>query len=529
MRFTTINLSLLFCSSAAGTRHDQFAKFRACPCLKGFHRLDRFGSCLQCPSVGLTCTNETVELNPGYYWKWTSEEVRRLYENFTKGLQVQSDKYDRRFTRFLTSLPKAYACPVAGSCLGGMTSSCSEGYEGVLCAVCSEGYHKVISSCQKCPTLGWMVAGIVLAVLLLFLIMVPLIFGKKMRDKSGRSVTDVVLARLKIVIGFYQVMSGILEAFSYVQWPAPLLQLGTYAKFLQLNLLQIASINCFISNAKVNSYTSLLLSLAVIIAAVIISFTFFYMRRMYLCKRNFIHVDERENLISGTKEVSFRYAFLFLFILYPAMCAQIFQILPPSCQKICTGDQEKTCQSFLRSDYRLQCFTDTHNKFSILAFSLLSFVVGFPLLVFFLLWKYHYRKCNQGKQNEIEAGLSFLYENYSENCWFWEVLELVRKIILTSVLVLIGDESRTNLGVAAITSGLYTLFFASYQPVSDRFEHWLHLVSLMATCANMNVGMLLKIPADNISSGVNTDAESIVISILLVSVNLLVIGMVAGG
>ena len=108
------------------------------------------------------------------------------------------------------------------------------------------------------------------------------------------------------------------------------------------------------------------------------------------------------------------------------------------------------------------------------------------------------------------------------------MLELVRKIILTSVLVFLGGESRTSLGVAAIMSGLYTILFASYQPISDRFEHWLQLMSLLATVANMNVGMLLKIPEENISSGVKTELEETAITVLLVSVNLLVTGMIAG-
>ena len=512
----------------AGTQHDQLSKFRACPCLKGFHRFDRFGPCLQCPVTGLTCRNESVELNPGFYWTWASKDVRTLYENFTKDLQVKSNKYDRKLMRFNGPLPKTYACPIAGSCLGGMKSSCSEGYEGVLCAVCSQGYHKVISSCQKCPSLGWSIGGIGFAVFLLFLIMLPLFFGRKMRDRSGRSVTDVVLARLKILVGFYQVLSGTLDAFSYVEWPNLLLQLGKYAKFLQLNLIQIASLNCFMTNAKVNLYSSLLLSLTIITAALIFFFAYFHIRKWYLCKQNNILVHERENLISGSKEVSFRYTFLFMFILYPAICAQILQILPPSCQRICVDNQEKTCQSFLRADYYLECFNDTHNKFAILAFCLLSFVVGFPMMIFFLLWKYYLGNSKTKKQNEIAAGLSFLYENYSEACWFWELLELVRKIVLTSVLVLIGDESRTNLGVAAIMTGLYTVLFAFYQPISDRFEYWLQLMSLLATCANMNVGMLLKIPSKNISSGVKAGIESTGISILLVSVNLMVAAMIAG-
>ena len=471
-----------------------------------------------------------MDLNPGFYWKWASKDVRTLYENFTRNLQVKSKRYDRTLVKFNQQLPKVYACPIAGSCLGGMKSSCSEGYEGFLCGVCSQGYHKVISSCQKCPTVGWNIGGIVLAVFLLFLIILPLVFGRKMRGKSGRSVTDVVLARLKILVGFYQVLSGTLDAFSYIEWPNLLLQLGQYAKFLHLNLLQIASLNCFMTNAKVNLYTSLLLSLVIITAALIIFFAYFYTRKLYLCKQKDITDHERENLISASKELSFRYAFLLMFILYPTLCGQVLQILPPSCQNICVDNKEKTCRSFLRADYSLECFTGTHNKFVILAYSLLSFVVGFPLMIFLLLWKYYQRnyKTDNEKQNEIAAGLSFLYENYSEVCWFWELLELVRKIVLTSVLVLIGDESRTNLGVAANMTGLYTVLFASYQPISDRFEHWLQLMSLLATSANMNVGMLLKIPVENISSGVRTGIESAGISILLVSVNLMVAGMIAG-
>ena len=96
---------------------------------------------------------------------------------------------------------------------------------------------------------------------------------------------------------------------------------------------------------------------------------------------------------------------------------------------------------------------------------MLFYVVGFPPVTLFLLWKYHPKEAQNNvadqERNETQAALSFLYENYSPNCWFWEVLELIRKVILTSVLVLIGSESRTDLGVAAIMSGLYTVLFAS--------------------------------------------------------------------
>ena len=501
--------------------------------------MDRFGQCMKCPSIGLACQNESVNLKPGFYWKWESGESRKYYENFTAALQVQANMFGSSFEQFVSfngSFPKAYACPVKDACLGGMESPCSEGYEGPLCAVCSEGYYQMISTCQKCPTLPWLIGQILLATLLLTIVVLPLLIGKKLKSTSGRSITDIVLARFKIFIGFYQVASGTLDAFSYVQWPKLLLQLTSYAKLLQLNLLQIAPVNCFTNQVHTTIYTSFLLSVVTLVAAFITFFAYFYIRWLYLNKAKRLRADDLKNCFAGTKETSYRYTFLIMFIVYPTVSSQVLQILPPSCQTICVDSQENSCQSFLKSDYYLECFTNTHHKFANVAYAFLTFVVGFPLVTLFLLWKYHHSEgvqdgntmIDENKRNEISAGLSFLYENYSDNCWFWEVLELVRKIILTSVLVFLGGESRTSLGVAAIMSGLYTILFASYQPISDRFEHWLQLMSLLATVANMNVGMLLKIPEENISSGVKTELEGTAITVLLVSVNLLVTGMIAG-
>ena len=519
----------------SGTQHNKFAMFRACPCIDQFYRLDRFGPCFQCYSVGLICRNETVDLNPGFYWKWESQESRELYEKFTDDLQIPDSSYmpyaNNGLTRFNRSFPKVYACPIPSACLGGMTSKCSHGYERPVCAVCSKGYYRMINTCQKCPSKKWLIGQISLTFVFLLLVILPLMYGKRLRGTNGRSSTDIVLARVKIFISFYQVTSGTFDAFSYVQWPKALLQLGTYAKFLQLNLLQIAPVNCFSHSIEVTIYTSLMTSVVVILVFVVIAIIYYHVRRLYSIKiKNHSTRDVKD--LSEAKEACFRYVFLLMFTTFPTTSAQVFQMLPSSCHKICADIETKSCRSYLRSDYSVECFTDTYNNFAVLAFVMLFYVVGFPLVTLFLLWRYHPKEAQSNfsdqEGNEVQAALSFLYENYCPSSWFWEVLELVRKIILTSVLVLIGSESRTDLGVASIMSGLYTVLFVSYKPINDRFEHWLQLTSLLATCANMNIGLLLKIPEENISPGIKTGVEGIGITALLISVNVFVLGMIVG-
>ncbi|XP_078358133.1 uncharacterized protein LOC144642903 [Oculina patagonica] len=515
-----------------GTDLGHHAGFRACPCLENFYRFDRFGGCIECPRRGLKCSNETVILAAGFYWKWKSNEHRLLYRNITENLNVFNNSYDRRYIKYNKSFPQVYACPLAESCLGGMKADCATGYEGPLCAVCSKGFYKMISSCQKCPSLPWLVTQISLVLVAIVVIFVPVALGKRVKDNNGRSLTDIVLARLKILIGFYQVTSGTLDSFSYIQWPSALTQLVKYAKIVQLNLLQIAPIHCFSNSVSVSSYTSLTLFTMIVVMTPLLAMFIYWVKKLCQRKRYDFQSEESIDVFQSLQEKCYRAVFLVLFLIYPAACTQILQILPPACHRICVDMKQKSCQSYLRSDYSLECYTSAYNKYVLVAYTMTAFVVGFPVLTLFLLWKYRYnaiKSCTPTEnetRSEISAGLSFLYENYSDSCWFWEVLELLRKVILTSVLVMIGGESRTNLGTAAIISGFYAVLFASYQPISDRFEHWLQLVSLMATCANMNVGMLLKIPDQDISSGLGTEGDSTAITALLLLVNTVVTGMI---
>ena len=119
----------------------------------------------------------------------------------------------------------------------------------------------------------------------------------------------------------------------------------------------------------------------------------------------------------------------------------------------------------------------------------------------------------------------FVYENYSARCWYWEVLEIWRKLILTSGLALIGAEGRTYVGMAAMGSGFYAVAHAQARPIPDKFEHLLQLASLVVTFFNLSVGVLLRIPVEMEDFSIDKHKDSIGVTVLLVSANLLVTGM----
>ena len=235
---------------------------------------------------------------------------------------------------------------------------------------------------------------------------------------------------------------------------------------------------------------------ALSVASVAIPVAYYQGKRFLLYRSGKMSVRKQRRAIDLTKERCYRTAFLLLFITYPATCAHIFTMLPQACQEICSENKSSGCEAFLKAVLSVKCHDDEYNRFVGFSYVLAVYPAAFPLVTLLILWKClsKSRKGNSEKEPDpLARGLRFFYENYSDNCWFWEIVELAREVLLTSALLLTDAQSRTYIGSAAIISGLYTGLFACYKPITDSFEHWLQLISLMASSVNFSVGMLLKV------------------------------------
>ena len=193
----------------------------------------------------------------------------------------------------------------------------------------------------------------------------------------------------------------------------------------------------------------------------------------------------------------------------------------------------KNCTHYLKMDYSLKCFDKAYNKYVTAAYVGACYPVLFPLFIVVVLYCLYYRPHikNRGRnprprQYEMVEGMRFIYENYSERCWYWEIVETVRKLILTSGLSLIGAEGRTYIGMAAMASGFYAVAHAQARPIPDKFEHLLQLASLVATFFNLSVGVLLRIPSEMVNYSIEKDKDSVGVTVLLVTANVMVTGLV---
>ncbi len=103
-----------------------------------------------------------------------------------------------------------------------------------------------------------------------------------------------------------------------------------------------------------------------------------------------------------------------------------------------------------------------------------------------------------------------------------------RKVILTSGLILVGQESRSYIGLAWVVAGMYGMLFAWIKPIRDVTENRLMTISLAVTVVNLGIGAVSRIPAENLPTSIDPYTDAVLFKILVFGANSLVIGLVAG-
>ena len=116
------------------------------------------------------CLNDSFYLKKGYWWKWENETNKELFISFRDALSKNSSVENNSTYEYAYPLPQPQRCPRPESCLGGMDSNCSEGYEGPLCDVCRQGYYKQLKTCGECPSKKWMIGQLCLIAAVIFAI-----------------------------------------------------------------------------------------------------------------------------------------------------------------------------------------------------------------------------------------------------------------------------------------------------------------------------------------------------------------------
>ena len=136
-------------------------------------------------------------------------------------------------------------------------------------------------------------------------------------------------------------------------------------------------------------------------------------------------------------------------------------------------------------------------------------------------------KC-ASEDGPVQSALKFAYENYNRSCWYWEVIEMVRKLIMTVGITLFLQHRKVGLVGIIIIAILFTTLQAIKNPIKDPFENSLQLLSLSIVPIKVSVGTVLQSKQVGDNEIIDARKDSWALGMTLVALNSLLVTLVIG-
>ena len=309
---------------------------------------------------------------------------------------------------------------------------------------------------------------------------------------SDRTIADVIMSCLKIVIGFHQVIAGVFSALVHVRWPITLIALEKYLKIVEGNILQFAPFSCIYPRLRLSPLIECALAIGINIVSVCFILIYLILKKFCINNSTRYSFTEKRQKVSNLKKSCYRNIFLFLLLSFPTTSKKIIQILPlPGvCVNVCFSEDGNNCISLLKTDYSIHCFTYPHNVFWKIAAAFSWYPIALPILFLVLIYKY---KESQAEK-EIGFGLRVFYENFKKRYWFWEVLEMYRKLFLVALVLLFESKSHSRIIISVVTASVFGIAYTICRPIRGKFEDRLQTFALWVIFFDVSFGALYSQP-----------------------------------
>ena len=410
-------------------------------------------------------------------------------------------------------------CSIKGLCpgkvAGGGDETCLANHRGPYCKLCMPDYApNSEGKCRPCSEAGGMAVDAILKqpllfLLFLFLLAMPWLLPR-LKAAGARLLPTRAISRLrpvmKISLGFAQVV-GLVSQVYQIEFP---LEFATFVdKFFMpfnINIFSAIPMQCF----KWHFHQKLVFSCVAPLVAVLV-LTLIAAR-----------------MGSKARGQLLRLVLLFAFIIFPTLCTTIFQAW--GCETFDEGHQ------YLYADYEVDCRSAAHARHQKFASAmLLVYPIGVPTCYLWLL----FRKRNainpagatraeklalQDDEDWEAADLAFLVRGYEPQFWWWEIVECVRKLLLTGFAVLFYPGSLMQIVISLLICFGYSALLEVAKPFQDAQNNRFAQVAQWGIFFTLFFSLLLKVDVYVKLSGLTEHGYSLdLLSGLLIGCNSLVL------
>ena len=243
---------------------------------------------------------------------------------------------------------------------------------------------------------------------------------KSVLDTDNLRKKDKLGKHLKIFVGFIQILSVSDSAYK-IPWPQEFLDFLRIMTPVNFDFLSMSGVGCLVEYNFFHSYTTMML------IPICVSI-FVYATYMIGLKRHEIHHKNKFTHGMRTHYTNhvLQFTMWIVLIIYPPLSRRSLEYFN------CSGNIDG--KFYLTKDYTIECFTGEWNAMLPVAIlSVAIYPLGIPALFAFQLWK-HRKKLDD---DAVVARYGFLYEPYQREAFLWDIWEMLRKLLLTCVIVLI--------------------------------------------------------------------------------------------
>ena len=335
-------------------------------------------------------------------------------------------------------------CPLGvSSCAGGSlvalnSTLCQPNYEGPLCAICADGYFYNGVQCEACdaPSLTSFAPLITSLGVLIVAVVVATVIATRYTQLL-KTVGRLAL-KFKVLITTYQIVGTFSWTLGAV-FPSVYTSVVNVLLFLNFDVTDLfPSVDCIYAS---NYLVELILVTGIPLCAAIIPIVTYWRSKTSASKE-----------LANARKVqtrSIQALILISFLVYTPVSSKIFRALRPCDQFPDLG------VSYMPEDYRIACGGAEHTAVLIVAYTMLFvYCFGVPVFYTFLLWpkrrdiqklcrlthlkeKRSIKEETELEQLETELeDVSFLFNSYWY--WWWELIEVLRKLMLAGMITLIA-------------------------------------------------------------------------------------------
>ena len=154
-----------------------------------------------------------------------------------------------------------------------------------------------------------------------------------------------------------------------------------------------------------------------------------------------------------------------------------------------------TEKSLLRRDYSLECGGERYNEYLPAALTLL---LGFALLLPIMLSGFLFQHRGDLYTPKTRRKIGWLYWRFVNGAEFWEIHELLRKMILTGLLIYLPSKVRSPSAIVVCTLCCCTLNY--FHPHRNKIVFWIDEICAILTTGKYLVAVFGMSMGDDMSS-----------------------------